>query len=475
MTFHYYKYKASIWLILAPVLILIFSCRKFVQIPAAPNTLVTSQIFADSADATAAVVGIYAEMNVGGYGYTLGNGAVSFYPALSSDELVPITGSSDENEFYSDAVSPVDNGPLESVFWESAYELIYQANACIQGLSASTGLSADLQNQLIGESKLIRAIIYFNMVNLIGPVPLETTTNYQVNETMARTSTDSVYAQITADLLDAQARLSTSYVSPGKARPNVYSATALLSKVYLYQQKWDSAEIEATKIISSGMYSLVPDPNNVFLTGSTEAIWQILSVNQGYETSEGYQLVPTATNVEPNYIINPYLLNAFEPNDLRWSAWLDSNVVNGQTYYYPYKYKLGYDGWPTGGPTEAYMVFRLGEQYLIRAEAEAQQGQLTAAITDLNIIRTRASLPNTGASGQPAVLAAIQHERQVELFCEWGNRWMDLKRWGTVASVLGAPGNEKTGMWPADNHAALYPIPFTELQYNSFLVQNPGY
>jgi hypothetical protein len=116
------------------------------------------------------------------------------------------------------------------------------------------------------------------------------------------------------------------------------------------------------------------------------------------------------------------------------------------------------------------MFLRLGEQYLIRAEAEAHLNDNTNAIKDLNIIRNRAGLANyAGATDQTSVLTAIMHERQVELFCEWGNRWFDLKRTGTIDAVLGA---EKPGWQP---YIALYPVPLTEIQSNPFLIQNPGY
>ena len=61
------------------------------------------------------------------------------------------------------------------------------------------------------------------------------------------------------------------------------------------------------------------------------------------------------------------------------------------------------------------------------------------------------------------------HERQIELFTEWGNRWYDLKRTGAAASVL---GTEKTGYTA---NAALYPVPLTQLQDDVNLKQNPGY
>jgi len=115
------------------------------------------------------------------------------------------------------------------------------------------------------------------------------------------------------------------------------------------------------------------------------------------------------------------------------------------------------------------MIFRLGEQYLIHAEAAAELGQLGTALSDLNTVRARAGLPASTASTQAALLTAIMHERQVELFSEWGNRWLDLVRTGTAATVLNA---EKGGFQP---FMTLYPLPNAQLETNNLLTQNPGY
>jgi hypothetical protein len=64
----------------------------------------------------------------------------------------------------------------------------------------------------------------------------------------------------------------------------------------------------------------------------------------------------------------------------------------------------------------------------------------------------------------------VQHERQVELFAEWGHRWFDLQRWGTATTVLSA---DKGFNVPASQ--LIYPIPLTELTVDPNLKQNPGY
>jgi hypothetical protein len=121
----------------------------------------------------------------------------------------------------------------------------------------------------------------------------------------------------------------------------------------------------------------------------------------------------------------------------------------------------------------------LAEQYLIRAEAEANgaPGGVSQAVIDLNTIRKRAGLGGyIGSQVTDSVLTAIYHERQVELFTEWGNRWFDLKRTGLVNAVMGSPGNvcqQKGGNWNPDWQ--LYPIALSELQADPNLKQNSGY
>jgi len=98
---------------------------------------------------------------------------------------------------------------------------------------------------------------------------------------------------------------------------------------------------------------------------------------------------------------------------------------------------------------------------------------LLDAQADLNAIRTRAGLPNTIASTQPALLTAIQHERQVELFTEWGHRWLDLKRTGNIDAVMTIICSQKGSSW--SSYQQLYPLPLVDIQMDPNLVQNIGY
>src|SRR5690606_9166259 len=117
--------------------------------------------------------------------------------------------------------------------------------------------------------------------------------------------------------------------------------------------------------------------------------------------------------------------------------------------YYPYKYKI-----KNGGDSEEYsMVIRYAELYLIRAEAYAKDGNIQAALDDLNSIRNRAGLSHWTSADITNIEQMVLDERRRELFSEWGHRWLDLKRFGKTDEVLG----KKKPTWQP--HAKLLPIP----------------
>jgi hypothetical protein len=462
------------------LLTMVPACDKLVEVPAnSIGSLVTSQVFSDSASATQGVLGLYASA-------ALTNENMDRYPGLSGDELLTTGTSPSQLAFQNDSLyagNAVNASPAGSI-WTSFYrfDAIYQANAAIEALNADNnpGISAAVKNQLIGECEVVRAFCYFYLVNLFGPVPLTTTSSYQANMGLPRSPVDSVYGQIERDLLDAKTRLVPSYPSPGRQRPNLYTADALLSRVYLYRQQWAAAEALADSVLQSGVYSLVPALKSVFLDKSREAIWQLGSNTPSTPNAApgGSPFLPSFSFIAPGYTLSSFLLASFEPGDQRSSNWVQhATVINFSSgaatdYAYPWKYKNSGATLNPYGTQEDLMLLRLGEIYLVRAEARARQGNLGGAMQDVNTIRNRAGLGAVSAAGLSDALGAILHERQTELFCEWGHRWLDLKRMDSVNAVL---SREKPAFWPADGHAALYPVPFGEIQLDRFLTQNPGY
>lgn len=445
------------------------SCKKLIEIPANPPTSLTEvQQFSDSATAMTAVAGVYSYTGFQ-EGFTYNDGNLTFSTGLSSDELsYDGYASPDLQAFYGYGLTDLNS--IVRVLWVDPYTSMYPINSIMTNVAASTALSAPFKTQIIGEMKLVRAFFYFNTVNLFGDIPLVISTDYKTTSRLPRTSADSIYAQILSDLSDAQKALPAAYPSSGRVRPNRYTVLSVLAKVQLYRKQWQAAYDAADSVINSGLYSLEPDLNNVFLDGSNEAIWQIPATGSYNVTHEASQFISPYPNTAPQYLMTPILQNAFEAGDLRWQNWVKDYVVNingtNQNLYAPYKYKNYYSTDPT---VEDYMVIRLADLYLIRAEAAAQLGNTAVALADLNQIRARAGLAASTATTAGDILTAIMHERQVELFTEWGNRWFDLKRTGTIDAVLSV---EKPGWKPNE---ALYPVPRSQRQYNANLTQNPGY
>lgn len=448
---------------------ILVSCQKLVEIPGNPPTLITkTQQFADSASVLSAVAGVYTYNQSKGFGYSDANFTIA--TGLSADEISTTVTNTDKPQFYSYNLTSLNSGII--ALWQYPYQSIYQVNDVLEGITNNSKLSASFVNQITAEMEVVRALYYFNLVNIFGDLPLVTSTDYNITAHLPRVSVEVIYAQIIADLTDAVKRLPASYPSAGRMRPNLYTAKALLAKVHLYQGQWQAAYNEANDIITANVYSVKDVPlNGVFLDGSNEAIWQLPAKNSYQQTAEAQNFVPSSGSI-PKYLVTSFLLDQFEEGDQRLQNWVGTAVVNNKDLNYPFKYK---NKLATNVPVEDYMVFRLAEVLLIRAEAAAHLNNLSQALTDVNTIRTRAGLLGSTAdiTSQEAVLNAVMHERQIELCFEWGNRWFDLKRNVTAATsaatVLGA---KKTGYNP---NAALYPIPEAQRLLNNSLTQNPGY
>lgn len=186
-------------------------------------------------------------------------------------------------------------------------------------------------------------------------------------------------------------------------------------------------------------------------------------------TQEAQRLIITAIPTQ-GYALSNNLLKAFEVGDLRRSRWVGSITSNDKltTLYFAHKYKQTIN--TTTQSLEYSIILRLAEQYLIRAEARAHLGNITAAQGDINKLRNRAGLGDTDASTKDGLLDAVFHERQVELFTEHGHRWFDINRFDKANETL-SPIKPN---WKSTN--VLLPIPGNDLEMNPNLKpQNLGY
>jgi hypothetical protein len=455
-----------VWL--AGLVTLGMSCTKLVQVPEPVNTITTTETFSTDANSTSAVVGIYYNMTngVNGNGLDWSNGLTTFCAGQSADEML-IYSNGDPNvaQFQNNTLNSLNN--YLGTFWDNPYFEIYEANAAIAGLQASSTVTPSVKTELMGESYFTRAYCYFYLVNLFGNIPLVTTTEWAQTADLPNATPTQIYQQMVSDLGVAESTLPADFsVGNGqRIRPNKWAAAALLARVYLFEGNWMGADSAASAVLGSSLFKLT-GLDSVFLANSLEAIWQLQPAGgSNYATYEANNNLPQPLNSGyPNYILTTQLQNAFDSGDLRAVDWLDSTNYGGTYVYYPFKYKV--QSASVSDIPEFYMMLRLGEQYLIRAEAEAHGA-------DLNVIRARAGLPAyAGATDSSSVLTAIQHERRVELFCEQGMRWFDLKRWGIAANALDTIAG-KPNPWNPDQ--LLYPIPIGEIKADPKLQQNLGY
>lgn len=468
-TFHFQSF-AMVMMTVAGIISL-SSCEKLLNIETPSNQLESKNIYLDSVSAQATVNGLYTVMyntTSGGTVVTTTYGTfLTTCQGRTADEVYSPASTTDE--FVNNSLVPTTG--LVNTVWVALYQTIYQANKVIEGMEASA-LSPTLKKQLIGEAKFLRAFAHFHLVNLWGDVPVITTTEVGVTSVQGRNPVAAVYAQMIQDLKDAQGSLATNYSWSANLRTRVNSAaaTALLARVYLYNKQYALSEQEASKVIAqTTLYTLPTALNTVFLKASNETIWAFNTNQFGYPFA-GRALLPTTATADPSLALTPSFLAAFERDatrpdyeDDRYAAWTKA-ATSGLRYAYKYTSNVA------AANTEFQVVLRLAEQYLIRAEARIQQNNLAGGISDLNVIRTRAGLHGTFATTQADLLLAVEHERQAELFLEYGTRFYDLKRTGRADAVLGPV---KGAAWqPTD---ALYPIPTTQLNANANLTQNAGY
>lgn len=407
-----------------------------------------------------------------------------------------------------------------------------------------TSISTGGKNAISAEAKFFRAYAYNNLATLYGGVPLITHALTGPKTDFVRASIDDVNKQIVDDLTFAVANLPDVDALKNKGRASKYMAMQLLGEVYLRMGKPDLAEVQLQAIVNSGKFSLVQKrygiksslPGDYYsdmfqygnerrAQGNTEAIWVLEQENPatvvgGITGSAQQRRVWGAAYYNITGMAIADSLGGRSIARLRLSNWVlyglykNNDVRNSQynirrRYYYndpafpaTYGKIVPFTGpdtlfkicpsttkWGQLDPNDSFgfamvkdfMLMRLGETYLLLAEAQFKQGKTQLAADNLNVLRKRAfaTYPTDGQlQAGDITLNLILDERARELVGE-ENRRMTLMRTGTlVERSLRLNGNDPvhptTGLTATNN---LLPIPLTEIQLNkdAVLTQNPGY
>lgn len=477
--------KIAFNIALAGTIFLGTGCNKMLDVKDPVNSITSDQVFQTDDQAAIALNGLYSYLINGGeqeaavpFGTDLYSaGGITIAAAHLADELYHPSLSGQYEYFAESAARLTLQNPGYSVkLWRTAYKGIFNANALIEGVNASTskGLTEAARKRVLGEALAVRAMSYFYLVNLFGAVPIATSIDFNTTQLLPSAPVAQVYDRIIRDLEDAAGYLAENYEGNNteRIRINKWYVKAMLARVYLFTKNYELAHRNADEVIGQTQLFSLEAPANVFSTTSREVIFQLKQNNNsfitGNATPEGYALT--------GKYLTPMLLNAFEPGDNRKTAWTNEIVATPfiPGGFSPAKYKLNATNYTVDGyRSEYYVVMRLAEMYLVRAEANLlNNGSKNNSIDDLNEIRQRSGLePLPYSLTAQQAKDAVAQERRVELFAEWGHRWLDLKRTGKATEVLSQIGYKQP--WSA--HQSLYPIPTEEIKWANQLAQNDGY
>ena len=443
-----------------------------------------SNSFNSAADATSAVNGVYNRLK-DVYGMNMINLA-----DVNGDECDIREDNPSGNEIHKNLFNS-GTGMFDS-FYTNSYVTIDRANRVIANVP-KIAMDAKLKDQIIGEAKFMRALVYFNLVQAFGDIPLVvTTSNDVINVQLPRDPAEKVYQQIITDLQDAEKVLPARYTAAGEVgRATVGAAKSILAKVYLTRKDWANAAAKAKEVIDSKTYSLFADYRDVFLPEKENGVEHIFSIQYSCLLPQYGSSMAVNFAIYFSYPINltggsyqvvPAHANSYLKGDYRKDVTIitekkiaNGTVVASRTGPHMDKY---WDPLACGASSARnnFLVIRYADVLLMYAEALNEAGGPTAeAYNAINQVRARARKGNEASDlkdlkdlTQSQFRDTVLQERSWELCFEGHRRW-DLLRTGRYIAQL-----NKIGINAEPKHL-LYPIPINEMDVNPALTQNPGY
>ena len=397
-------------------------------------------------------------------------------------------------------------------FFRYTYNRIYFTVAqCNNYINVLKTVSVNDKDSYIAETKFLRALAYFYLIDFYGKGALVTEADFGSADTKAESTRKEIFDYVVADLksIEDQIPLKNEY-----GRANRSAVRMLLAKLYLNaevytgQKNYDEALTYAKKVIDEGGYTLADKYLSVFSgdnNTSTEIIFPLVCDAQ---TGQSYGNTTYITNGSANS--ETMTLSEFGLQD-GWGGHRTTKGLYGLfgnlttstdqraklffTKGHNYEmedYKKWIDGYPSTKFRNAnfngtsvigafsnvdYPLFRISDAYLMYAEAVlrgATSGTAAQALTYVNSIRTKRSA--TALTSSDLTLNFLIDERGRELSFE-GHRRTDLIRFGRFtgsAYVWPWKGGTPNGTAIPENYK-LFPVPLTALQANPKLKQNSGY
>lgn len=390
--------------------------------------------------------------------------------------------------------------------WKFYLAQVATANRVICNIDnvPDTNFSQAERKQWKSEALIWRAWMYFDMVRMWGDVPLIiaetaelTEENFdEVYESLfpPRTPQLEVYNQIVKDLQEALAS------APAVNGSNKFVlsksvANALLAKVYAEKPIRDySKTIQYCAAVEADGFDLMPNYSDLFSVNNDktdvnyrntkESIFEMTYFVGGGNWSTwmfGIDLCdPSSTYNWPKWVTpSRDLIQAYksEGDDIRMNEAIVWAQPSWSNYYpssdYPFMYK-------TRSAYNSIIKLRLADILLLKAEAYAATGNLSAAAQLVNKVRARVKLPalsTATTTSADRMKNAVLNERRLELAFE-GQRWFDLVRTDKVMEVINSLKDrdvKREKMASVTESKLLFPVPNSQIELNSNLTQNPGY
>lgn len=474
---------------------LVSSCKEFLDL-VPPSASTMASFYKTQADFVQAVNGTYASLRE-----QYSAGYYMLFTDLRSDNttMLGVGGGIETQKIEIDNFNILANNEHLLYYWKVSYQALQKANGILSHIEGADFAQA-LKDQYTGESKVIRALTYFNLVRMFGGVPLVTVGDINISESynIPRSTVADVYALIITDLTEAIPLLPATYSAADAGRITKGAAQSLLGQVYLTQKNYTAAATVFGDVITgTGGYALLSKYEDNFTgvdQGNSEAILQVLFKGGGLSLGSNYPNwcapVGSETVLLPaggggGYGFNQPtqdILDAYPVGDLRKDASIGVGFINSYGTPINAMYiKLYVDQDPGNGYVDSdadWNVLRYSHVLLMCAEAiNETSGPTVVAYDYINRVRRRAGLVDLSGLSKETFLDAVYLEERLEGAFE-GQRWFDLIRTGRAVSVMNSKLAANVGPSAAITETdLLYPIPQDVITQSApgVITPNPGY
>lgn len=471
------------------IAVIFISCEQDLDVD--PNDKISeTDLLNNPAKAAQLINGIYDQLQ----DYDMNSFSWIGVTSITSDDAdkgsTPSDSGSDKNKL--DNLDFAASDVSFNAVWKARYSGIGRVNTALFYLDKLT-IDATLKNRLIGESKFLRALWYFDLVRCFGGVPIVVSSDVDIsdsetilNTAYTRKTKQETYAQIEADLLDAidKLPLKSQYSPADLGRATKGAAQALLAKVYLYEEKWQQSFDMTGEVMTSGQYALLPDYAQVWREvgeNKSESIFEVQAIAGNGITEYSYVQEPRGTPDLGWGFNTPSLslTNSYEAGDQRkaatimfipstlWDGFFAPATLNNPRYNYKaYQSRIAETFTDRSQSGKNLRILKYSDVLLIRAEAAMHIGNTGEAAMQINAIRNRVGLPD--ALG--LTLQSVWNERRWEMAMEH-DRWFDIVRTGQAQAAMAANG--KTFIMGTHE---VFPIPQEQITASGGrLTQNNGY